>query len=349
MNDKELWKAVAGRDARFDGRFVYAVRSTGVYCRPSCPSRRPGRAQVRFFPLPELAEAEGFRPCRRCRPREAGWAPGLDRVRRAVRLIEENDGEALPLAALAARAGASPFHLQREFKRAVGVTPRQYADALRLGRLKGSLRAGAAIAPSLYEAGYGSASRLYEKAGALLGMTPGRYRRGGTGLAIRYATAPCLLGRVLVAATERGVCAVQLGDTEAFLEEEIRREFPRAGLSRDDRGLGGALRAVLGLMDGKAPAAALPLDVRATAFQRRVWEHLQEIPPGETRSYAGIARTLGMKNGARAVGSACARNPVCLLVPCHRAVRSDGALAGYRWGLDRKEKLLERERKRKKG
>jgi AraC family transcriptional regulator of adaptative response/methylated-DNA-[protein]-cysteine methyltransferase len=347
MDDKRLWEIVAGRDARFDGRFVYAVRSTGVYCRPSCPSRRPGRAQVRFFALPELAEAEGFRPCRRCRPREAAWEPRLGRVRRALQVLEEEGEGPLRLSALAARVGASPFHLQREFKRALGLTPRQYADARRLGRLKDSLRGGASIAASLYEAGYGSASRLYEKAGALLGMTPGGYRRGGAGLALRYATAPCPLGRVLVAATEKGVCAVQLGDSESFLEGEIRREFPRAELRRDEKGLGGALRAVLRLMEGKPPAADLPLDVRATAFQRRVWEHLQKIPMGETRSYAEIARALNLPGGARAVGSACARNPVCLLVPCHRAVRADGALAGYRWGLERKKKLLERERKGK--
>ena len=198
----------------------------------------------------------------------------------------------------------------------------------------------------MYEAGYGSPSRLYEKAGALLGMTPGSYRRGGAGMSIRYATAPCALGRLLAAVTPKGVCAVQLGDSEAFLEKEIRREFPRAEVSRDEEGVGGALRAVLRLMEGKAPAAALPLDVRATAFQRRVWEHLQTIPAGETRSYAEIARALGLKSGARAVGRACASNPVALLVPCHRAVRTDGSPAGYRWGVARKEKLLEGERKR---
>ncbi|MBI1724007.1 MAG: bifunctional DNA-binding transcriptional regulator/O6-methylguanine-DNA methyltransferase Ada, partial [Candidatus Tectomicrobia bacterium] len=321
MDDQTLWEAVAARDARWDGRFVYAVRSTGVYCRPSCPSRRPGRAQVRFFPLPELAEAEGFRPCRRCHPRRADWDPRLDRVRRVLRLIEEEGEGPLRLAALAARAGASPYHLQREFKRALGVTPRQYAEARRAGRLKGLLRAGASIAFSLYEAGYGSPSRLYEKAGALLGMTPGGYRRGGAGMLVRYATAPCALGRLLVAATPRGVCAVQLGDSDAHLEREIRREFPRAEVARDEEGVGGALKAILRLLDGKTPSAALPLDVRATAFQRRVWEHLQTIPAGETRSYARIARALGVKNGARAVGSACASNPVALLVPCHRAVR----------------------------
>ena len=348
MENDKLWQAVAARDARFDGRFVYAVRSTGVYCRPSCPSRKPGKAQVRFFPLPELAEAEGFRACRRCQPRRADWDPRLDRVRRTLQAIEEEGGEPLRLAALAARAGASPHHLQREFKRALGVTPRQYADARRAGRLKGLLRGGASIVTSMYEAGYGSPSRLYERAGALLGMTPASYRRGGAGMAVRYATAPCALGRLLVAATPKGVCAVQLGDKDADLEREIRREFPRAEVSRDEKGVGGALKAVLRLMEGKAPAAALPLDVRATAFQRRVWEHLQQIPAGETRSYAEIARALGKKNGARAVGSACAKNPVALLVPCHRAVRTDGSLAGYRWGVERKEKLLERERKGKK-
>ena len=349
MDSDKLWRAVAARDARFDGRFVYAVRSTGIYCRPSCPSRRPGKAQVRFFPLPELAEAEGFRPCRRCHPRRADWDPRLGRVRRALQAIEEEGEEPLRLAALATRAGASPHHLQREFKRALGVTPRQYADARRAGRLKSLLRGGGTIAASMYEAGYGSPSRLYERAGALLGMTPAGYRRGGAGTSVRYATAPCALGRLLVAVTPKGVCAVQLGDLDADLEKEIRREFPRAEVSRDEKGVGGALRDVLRLMDGRAPAAALPLDVRATAFQRRVWEHLQQIPAGETRSYAGIARALGLKSGARAVGRACAKNPVALLVPCHRAVRSDGSLAGYRWGVARKRKLLEREGKGKKG
>jgi AraC family transcriptional regulator of adaptative response/methylated-DNA-[protein]-cysteine methyltransferase len=336
---------VQARDAGFDGAFVYAVRSTGIYCRPSCPSRRPRRKQVLFFALPEAAERSGFRACRRCRPREL---PARDAhvalVRRVCRWIEaERDGPPT-LEALGARAGVSPHHLQRTFKRLMGITPRQYADALRLDALKTRLREGKDVTGALYDAGYGSSSRLYEKAREQLGMTPATYRRGGRGMEIRYALADCALGRLLVAGTERGICAVSLGEDDTALECTLREEYPAAAIRRDDTGLDPWVSALVRHLDGAQPHLDLPLDVQATAFQRRVWEALRAIPYGSTRTYREIASSLGHPNATRAVARACATNPVSLVVPCHRVVRTDGGLGGYRWGLERKRKLIERER-----
>ncbi len=343
MDDEARWQAVLSRDPGGDGRFVYAVLSTGVFCRPSCPSRRPGRERTLFFDLPELAESAGFRPCRRCRPQDAPADHRLEKVRRAIRFIEMRIGEPPTLAELGAQVELSPHHLQRVFKKAVQVTPRQYMDVRRLGRLKEMLRGGNSLAGSIYEAGYGSPSRLYERAGAQLGMTPAAYRRGGEGAEIGYAVVGCSLGRLLVAATRRGVCAVKLGDSDAALEADIQAEFPAALLRRDDGGLKGTLKIVLNHLEGEMPHPGLPLDVRATAFQRRVWEYLRTIPAGQTATYGEVAESLGLEKGARAVARACASNPAALLVPCHRVVRADGGLGGYRWGVKRKRALLERE------
>ena len=346
--DEQRWGAVLDRDARCDGAFVYAVRSTGVFCRPSCPSRKAGRAQVSFFAVPEAAVRAGYPPCKRCRPECAEPVdPRVATVRTVCRAIEARDEGVPTLDELGALVGVSPHHLQRLFKAVIGVSPRRYAEAVRLGRLKQSLREGEPVTLALYGAGYGSSSRLYEKAPAHLGMTPASYARGGRGARIAYTIVAhdrmAALGRLLAAATDRGICMVALGDTEAFLEEELRAEFPEAQIRRDDDALAGPVGAVLDLADDTAPHVDLPLDIRATAFQWRVWEQLKHIPRGETRSYGEIAAALGQPGAARAVGRACATNPVSLVVPCHRAVGGDGRMHGYRWGVARKKALLERE------
>lgn len=345
MTDHNRWRAVLARDASFDGAFVYAVRSTGVYCRPSCPSRRPERRQVTFFALPEAAERGGYRPCRRCRPRDA-TAPNcrVETVRRACRYIDARPDGPPTLAEVGAHVGASPYHLHRLFKRVMGITPRQYADARRVDRVKALLKEGVGVAGALYDAGYGSSSRLYERAPAQLGMTPAAYRRGGTGARIGYTIVDCAFGRLLVAATERGVCAVCLGDADGGLRAALEREYPAADVERDDEGLGRWVDPLLRHLDGQTPHLDLPVDVRATAFQRRVWEALKAIPYGGTRSYSAVARAIGRPTAVRAVARACATNPVAVIVPCHRVVREDGGLGGYRWGVERKRALLARER-----
>lgn len=338
--EDERWRAVLGRDRGLDGAFVYAVRSTGVYCRPSCPSRRPGRRQVVFFGRAEAAERAGFRPCRRCRPREGARDPAVALVGRVCGAIAEGGDPA----ALAAEAGMSARRLQRIFRRVLGLTPRQYADAAKIGRFKRTARTAKDVAAALYGAGYGSSSRLYERAPELLGMTPASYRRGGRGVRIAFAVGPCALGRVLVAASARGACAIAFGDGDAALEAGLREEFPHADIRRDARALEPWVRAVARHVAGEEPHLDLPLDVRATAFQRRVWEALRAIPRGETRSYGGLARAIGAPGAARAVASACAANPVAMAIPCHRAVRADGEAGGYKWGIARKRALIERER-----
>jgi len=344
MNEAGYWQAVLARDSAADGAFVFGVRSTGIYCRPSCPARRPGRAQVVFFGVPEAAEQAGFRACRRCRPADQAAAdPAVEAVRQVCRLIEMAAEGPPTLTALGGQVGLSPAHLQRTFKRVLGITPRQYADACRLGRLKAELREGADVTGALYGAGYGSSSRLYERAPAQLGMTPATYRRGGGGMTIGYTIVDSPRGRLLVAATDRGVCAVSLGDADADLEAALRQEYPAATIRRAGRTLGPAVQAILRHLRGETAAIDLPLDVQATAFQWQVWEALRAIPYGSTRTYREIAASLGRPQAARAVGRACASNPVSLLVPCHRAVGTDGSLTGYRWGVDRKRALLAQE------
>jgi AraC family transcriptional regulator, regulatory protein of adaptative response / methylated-DNA-[protein]-cysteine methyltransferase len=338
----EAWAAVVGRDRQFDGRFVYAVRSTGVYCRPSCPSRRPLVANVVFFNDPAGAEQAGFRACKRCRPRANGAPAGVAAaVRETAAFIDAHADERITLAALARRTGVSPFHLQRVFRRELGVTPREYQQARRLDRLRAQLRRGETVSRATYDAGFGSASRVYEQA-ARLGMTPAAYRRGGQGLQIRFAIVTSPLGQLLVAATPRGICTVSLGDTETQLERRLRAEFPRAVVERDEGGaLAEAARRVVAHIRGDAPAHDLPLDVRGTAFQQQVWRALLAIPYGETRSYAEVAAAIGHPTATRAVARACATNPIAVVIPCHRVVRSDGGLGGYAAGIERKERLLE--------
>jgi AraC family transcriptional regulator of adaptative response/methylated-DNA-[protein]-cysteine methyltransferase len=351
MVEQQYWNAVAARSRQADGAFVYAVTTTGVYCRPSCPSRRPRRENVQFFPLPEAAEHAGYRPCRRCHPqRQKASDPAVERVRQACRLIdaalEEGEGAAPSLERLGAAVGASAHQLQRLFKRELGISPRDFAAARRLARVKARLRQGDGVAGALYEAGYGSSSRLYERSDAQLGMTPATYRKRGQGMAIGFTIVPCALGRLLVAATARGISAVSLGASDAALEAALKAEYAAAEIQRDDDALGRWVNAILAHLDGTAPDLALPLDLQATAFQWRVWRELQKIPYGETASYAAIARRIGAPRAARAVARACAENRAALIIPCHRVVRADGAAGGYRWGVERKAKLLAAEKRR---
>ena len=345
LNDDACWQAVVQRRAASDGLFVTAVRSTKIYCRPSCPARTPRRENVRFFATPAQAEAAGFRACKRCRPRDAA-RPDLALVRDVCRALEAAADAPPTLAQLGARFGRSPFHLQRTFKRVVGVTPRQYAAARRMQRARKSLREARDVTAAIYDAGFGSSSRLYEQASGRLGMTPASYRRYGAGTTISYTITSCDFGRMLVAATERGIAAVTFAASDADLERELRHEFAAAEIRRDDAALGSAVDAIVAGIAGKEPAQPVPLDVRATAFRIRVWEALRAIPRGETRSYSDIARAVGSPKAARAVGTACATNPVPIIVPCHRVVREDGSLGGYAYGLDRKRTLLEREKRR---
>jgi AraC family transcriptional regulator, regulatory protein of adaptative response / methylated-DNA-[protein]-cysteine methyltransferase len=339
------WQIVLARDRRSDGAFVYAVRSTGIYCRPSCSSRRPRREQVVFFPLPAAAERAGFRPCRRCRPEQAKpLDPQVERVHRACLYLDARSGEMVKLTELSAHVGVSPFHLQRTFKRVMGVSPREYQDVRRMERFKKELKEKHNVTYALYEAGFGSSSRLYERAHARLGMTPSTYRRGAPGVGIRYTLVASPLGRLLLAATARGVCRVAMGESDRFLENDLRREFPAAEIHRDDAGLHAWAGALLKRVSASQPSVELPLDIQATAFQQRVWSALQRIPPGDTRSYGEVARSIGKPSAARAVARACAANPVAILIPCHRVVRGDGNLGGYHWGIQRKEALLEREK-----
>src|SRR6266480_3181719 len=345
LSDQRRWRIVLDRDRRYDGAFVYAVRSTGIYCRPSCPSKRPRHEQVRFFLVPEIAERAGFRPCRRCRPAQTNDAdPRVETVRRACQVIDARPDEAIGLAALATRVGTTPYRLARAFRSVLGVSPRQYRDQRRLDRFKTRLKEGRKVSPALYDAGYGSTSRVYERTHAQLGMTPATYGRGGRGVRIAFAAVPCPLGWLLVAATARGICRVSLGSGSQELEAALSAEFPRAELRRARGALATSVGALLRYLAGHVEPLDLPLDVRATAFQRRVWEALRRIPYGATRSYVEIARAIGQPSATRAVARACATNPAALVIPCHRVVRADGGLGGYRWGVTRKRALLERER-----
>ncbi len=339
------WAAVEARDARYDGRFVYAVRSTGIFCRPSCASRRPHRRHVAFFDAPASARAAGFRACLRCTP--DGQPRATQAIERVRAHIDAHIDERLTLAELSAVAGLSPSHLQKAWKAALGLSPRDYVRLRRSERFKAQVRTGRSVTDALYEAGYGSGSRLYSDANARLGMTPGAYKRGGAGETVRFSTAGSPFGRLLAASTERGLCAVQLGESDAALEAALRKDYPRAEVVRDDGVLKPTLAAILAHLDGGVPRLDLPVDVAATAFQWRVWRTLQRIPYGETRSYAEVARQLGQARAVRAVARACASNRVALVVPCHRVVRADGEAGGYRWGASRKRRLLAREKGRR--
>ena len=340
------WQAVVRRDPQADDAFVYAVRTTGVYCRPSCPSRAAKRQNVEFFDTGGLAAAAGYRPCKRCLPDSPSQQQRrIERVAEACQAIEHSQA-ALSLAQLAQQAGMSPYHFQRIFRAATGLTPKAFHKAVQARRVAASLQSANSVTEALYDAGFNSAGRFYAEAGAMLGMPPASYRKGGAGEQIRHAVEPCALGWVLVAATRKGVCAIEFGDDAQALESLLRERFPQAQFEAADAELGRWVARVLRYLEQPHGLLELPLDVQGTVFQHRVWQALQAIPAGETASYAEIAERIGQPGAARAVGRACAGNPAAVAIPCHRAVRADGKLAGYRWGSARKAELLRRESKK---
>jgi AraC family transcriptional regulator of adaptative response/methylated-DNA-[protein]-cysteine methyltransferase len=338
------WQAVVDRDRSLDGTFVFAVSSTGVFCRPSCPAKRARRGNVSFFDDALQAEQAGYRACLRCRPKAVDGNPQSALVRAMCRYIEQHIEDSLTLNSLAKEFRRSPFHLQRTFKAMLGVSPKAYIDAVRFRQVKQNLQAGHNVTTSLYAAGYGSSSRLYERTAKQLGMTPEKYRRGAVAAVVRYTIVPSPLGRMLIAATDKGICAIQFADSDHELQQGLMREFPFATRRRDDQAMAQWSVNLTRLMQGREANPSLPLDIRATAFQRRVWEALQAIPRGETRSYSAVAREIGMPKATRAVARACATNPVAVAIPCHRVVRQDGEEGGYRWGIKRKEQLLAMEK-----
>lgn len=342
-SDDDRLAAVRRRDPAADGAFVYAVRTTGVYCRPSCAARPARRENIAFHLTCAAAEAAGFRPCRRCRPSEPPSATRqVEMVARACRIIEA--AEVPPkLAALAAGAGLSAFHFHRLFRSVTGVTPRAYAVAQRARRVEAGLGRAKTVTEAIYAAGFNAPSRFYDTARERLGMSPSDYRDGGPGVAIRFAVGPCSLGSVLVAATDKGVCAILLGDDPDALLRDLQDRFPRAMLRGGEAAFEATVAMAVGLVEAPGRASGLPLDIGGTAFQQRVWEALRAIPPGRTASYTDIANALGRPSAVRAVAQACAANPIAIAIPCHRVVRSDGGLSGYRWGIERKRALLDRE------
>jgi len=353
MNDRPIstrhtnerrWQAVLARDSKQDGAFVFGVSSTGVFCRPSCPAKRPRRENVTFFLHALEAEQAGYRACLRCRPKAVDGNPQSALVRAMCRYIEQHMEDRVTLNLLAKEFQLSSFHLQRTFKSVLGISPKAYIDACRLRQVKQNLQAGHSVTTALYAAGYGSTSRLYERTAAQLGMTPEKYRRGALAAIVRYTVANSPLGRMLIAATDKGICAIQFADSDQQLQQGLIREFPFAARRRDDAGMSEWRLSLARLMEGSETNPALPLDIRATAFQRRVWEALQRIPRGETLSYSAVANNIGMPKAIRAVARACATNPIAVVIPCHRVVRQDGDPGGYRWGLERKEHLLALER-----
>jgi AraC family transcriptional regulator of adaptative response/methylated-DNA-[protein]-cysteine methyltransferase len=337
------WAAVIARDAAADGSFYYSVRTTGVYCRPSCPSRRPRPENVRFHATREEAERAGFRPCLRCGPDRPSLAErNAAKVTEACRIIERSD-ELPPLEVLAGQVGVSAYHFHRVFRQVTGLTPRQYASARRGERVRKALGSGANVTDAIYGAGYNSNARFYEESDAVLGMTPARYRKGGADTEIRFAVGECSLGSILVAQSDRGICAIFLGEDPDVLARELQERFPRARLIGGDRRFEKLVATVVGFVERPAVGLDLPLDVRGTAFQERVWRELRKIPAGSTATYADIARRIGAPKSVRAVGSACAANALAVAIPCHRVVRNGGGLSGYRWGVERKRALLDKE------
>ncbi len=343
LNDvNQKWMTVMSRDAKADGIFVYAVKSTGIFCRPSCPSRRPRREVVEFFDSPAQAQNAGYRPCLRCKP--GTRAAQLQKVEDACRFIGKNLDGPLSLNVVARHVGSSPFHFQRMFKSVLGVSPRQYQQAKRAEKFKSALHNTARITDAIYEAGYGSSSRAYEGIPAQMGMTPSAFRRNGQGTAIQYTILAMELGKLLVATTARGICSVRFGDSEAELVRDLRREFCAAEIRRDDDALRPLAGQIEGLRRGALHPPQLPLDIRGTAFQQLVWSALRQIPRGKTQSYWEVAKAIGKPKAVRAVANACAANPLAMVIPCHRVVEKSGGLGGYRWGLKRKAALLEAER-----
>lgn len=346
VDAQAAWNAVLHHDRRYDGRFVYAVSSTHIYCRPSCPARRPARHRVSFFPSARQAEAAGFRACLRCQPQSAQGALPDRRIEQARQYLDDHADETVSLRRLAGHVELSPFHLQRAFQRVLGLSPKAYQDAKRIERFTALLKRGESVTSATYEAGFGSSSRVADRVSGALGMTPSAYRSGGKGVTLLYATALTPVGCALIAGTERGVVSVSLGDSEEDLVASLKEAYPHAKLSRDPKGLKRQIQALLQCLDGRPLSDSMALDVQATVFQRKVWKELQNIPRGSTRTYREIAREIGQPAAARAVARACATNPIAVAIPCHRVVREDGSLAGYRWGLERKKRLLALEQER---
>jgi AraC family transcriptional regulator of adaptative response/methylated-DNA-[protein]-cysteine methyltransferase len=346
-NEDRMWQSTLSRDPSQDGAFVFAVSSSGIYCRPSCPAKRPLRASVTFFQQPSEAERAGYRACLRCKPKSADGNTNLKLVKAICRYIEQHLDEPITLSGLGARFDRSPFYLQRSFKAILGVTPRAYAECCRTKQLKRNLQAGHSVTRAMYDAGYSSSSRLYERTASQLGMTPDKYRRGSVAVVIRYSCTDSPLGRMLIAATGKGICAIQFGDSDEEIELGLKHEFPFAIRRRDDEALHAWTQDLLRHMGGQRLNSALPLDIQATAFQHRVWAYLQSIPFGETRSYRQVASDIGQPTAARAVARACATNRIAVAIPCHRVVRGTGDLAGYRWGIARKKALLQLEKQGK--
>lgn len=343
-SDEDRWRAVADRDPAADGAFYYSVRTTGVYCRPTCPSRLALRKNVQFHATRREAEAAGFRPCKRCKPGERGIAgQHAEAVARACRLIEGADAPP-SLGELAESVGMSAYYFHRVFKACTGVTPKGYAANHRARRIRDELARGETVTRAIYGAGFSSNGRFYEESAGQLGMTPSAYRDGGAGAPVRFAIGECWLGAILVAASDRGVCAILLGDDPEALIRDLQDQFPKAELIGGDAEFEGLVARVVGFLEAPSRGLDLPLDIRGTAFQRRVWEALREIPPGSTASYAEIAGRIGQPKSVRAVARACGANAIAVAIPCHRVVRTDGSLSGYRWGVDRKAGLLRRER-----
>ncbi|NOT69734.1 MAG: bifunctional DNA-binding transcriptional regulator/O6-methylguanine-DNA methyltransferase Ada [Hyphomicrobium sp.] len=341
--DDARWAAIQKRDAGADGNFYYSVASTGVYCRPSCASRQPKRENVAYHATSSAAEAAGFRACKRCKPdMDAADHGHAGIVAAACRTIEDA-GTAPALAGLARDAGLSPFHFHRVFVAMTGVTPKAYASAQRTARVQAGLKTSATITDALYDAGYTSSGRFYAVSERALGMTPSAYKAGGADVELKFAAGECSLGAIVIAATDKGIAAILLGDDASALLRDLQDRFPRATLTGGDKAFETLAAHAIAVVDHKPPAKALPLDVRGTAFQHKVWSALQGIPPGKTSSYSDVAKAIGMPKAARAVALACAANPVAVVIPCHRVVRTDGALSGYRWGISRKKVLLARE------
>lgn len=343
METNIYWKAVQTNDARFDGAFVFGVITTGIFCKPSCRARKPKRENVEFFDAIERAEKNGFRACLRCNPKSVNAAdPQIDMVLRACELMQDDSSRSLEN--LSAKLSLSPAHFQRTFKEVVGISPKKYAEAIRLKHFKNEIQSGSDVVTAMYEAGYGSSSRLYEKASENLGMTPAIYKKGGKGMNINYIITDCELGKLLVARTPRGICSVTFGDSAKELRQGLEEEFPNAEIAEDAKDLKTAVDEIVKYLAGKNKRFGLHLDLLATAFQMQVWDFLRKIPYGETRSYSEVAEAIGDKKKVRAVAQACAKNRIAVVIPCHRVVASDGQLSGYRWGVERKKNLLARER-----
>lgn len=354
IDDEVMWNAVISRDGAYDGCFFFGVMTTGVYCRPSCACRQPLRKNIRFFEDIAAAERSGLRACRRCRPNEPPLkVQHAERIHQVAAYIREHSSDSLPLPDLAAKAGLSSFHFQRSFKAVMGVTPRQFLEACRVGQLKSELRVDSDVTTAIYEAGFGSSSRVYEKVDTHLGMTPAQYRAGGKNIKICHASTHSSLGRMMIGATDRGICFIQFADSDDELLKMLRAEYPAASLEPMPPNSEAHFRSWMTELHqhlaGEARQLDLPLDLRATAFQLKVWRYLQSIPYGSVKSYSEVANDLGQPTAARAVARACATNRVALAIPCHRVIRGSGDLAGYKWGLERKRALLDKERSGRSG